>query len=146
MPKVRHIVVVRAASSVRFAPEEALTFNDVPAGSLRAALIVRTRYSLEGFTKPVPRELWIEASGEMPSFDQAIVDLTNAAAMVLPAIAFCANAPIEEPEPEMAYELHDGENEHKLYQRHVAQEFGFPRARRDAKCWRMRISTWRWKR
>jgi hypothetical protein len=132
MPKVRHIVVVRAASSVRFAPEEALTFNDVPAGSLRAALIVRTRYSLEGFTKPVPRELWIEASGEMPSFDQAIVDLTNAAAMVLPAIAFCANAPIEEPEPEMAYELHDGENEHKLYQRHVAQEFGFPRARRRA--------------
>ena len=109
MSNVRHIVVARAASSVRFAPEEAFTFSSVPAGNLRAAIIVRTRYSVEGFTKPVPRELWIEASGEMSSFDQAIVDLTNASAMVLPAIAFCANAPIEEPEPEMAYELHDGE-------------------------------------
>jgi hypothetical protein len=132
MSNVRHIFVARAASSVRFAPEEALTFNDVPAGNLRAALIVRTRYSLEGFTKAVPRELWIEASSEMPSFDQAIVDLTNASAMVLPALAFCANAPIEEPEPEMAYELRVAENEHKLYQRQVSQEFGFPRARRRA--------------
>ncbi len=132
MSSVRHIVVARAASSVRFAPEEALTFNDVPAGNLRAALIVRTRYSLEGFTKAVPRELWIEASSEMSSLDQAIVDLTNASTMVLPALAFCANAPIEEPEPEMAYELRVGENEHKLYQRQVFQEFGFPRARRRA--------------
>jgi hypothetical protein len=80
----------------------------------------------------VPRELWVEASGEMSSFDQAIVDLTNASAMVLPAIAFCANAPIEEPEPEMAYELRVGESEHKLYQRHITPEFGFPRARRRA--------------
>jgi hypothetical protein len=63
----------------------------------------------------VPRELWIEASSEIPSFDQAIVDLTNTSAMVLPAIAFCANAPIEELEPELARELHDGENEHKLW-------------------------------
>jgi hypothetical protein len=54
--------------------------NDVPAGNLRAALSVRVRYSLEGFTKPVPREVRVEASGEMSSFDQAIVDLTNAPA------------------------------------------------------------------
>jgi imidazole glycerol phosphate synthase subunit HisF len=43
MSNVRHVVVARAASSVRFAPEEVLTFNDVPAGNLRAALLVRTR-------------------------------------------------------------------------------------------------------
>ena len=99
MSPIRHIVVARAASSARFAPEEALTFNDVPAGDQGATVVVRTRYGVEGFTKPVPRELWIEASSAMPSFDQAIVDLTNASGMVLPAIAFCANAPIEEPEP-----------------------------------------------
>lgn len=126
------MVVARAASSVRFVPEEELTFNDVPAGNQRARVIVRTRYGAEGFTKPVPRELWIEASSAMPSFDQAIVDLTNASAMVLPAIAFCANAPVDEPEPEMAFEIHAGGNEHKLFQRRVTQEFGFPRARRRA--------------
>ena len=111
MSNARHIVVARASSSVRFAPEEALTFTDVPTGDLRASLSVRTRYCLEGFTKP-PRELWIEAIGKMPSFGQAIVDLTNASAIVLPAIAFCASAPIEEPEPELALEIHDGENKH----------------------------------
>jgi hypothetical protein len=66
----------------------------------------------------------------MPSLDQSIVDLTNASAMILPAIAFCANAPIDEPEPELAFEICDGGNEHRLYQRHVTQELGFPRARR----------------
>lgn len=132
MSSLRHILVARAASSVRFAPGEAVTLNDVPAGDLRARIIVQTRYGVEGFSQPIPRELWIEATSSFLSFDQAVSGLTNAAAMVLPAIAFCANAAIDDPEPELAFELVDDATEHKLLQRQVTQERGFPRARRRA--------------
>ena len=107
MLNARHIFVARAASSVRFAPEDVIVINEVPSGAHRATVIVRTRYSEEGFTKPLPRELWIEARGSMPSFDQAIVDLTNAPQMILPAIAFCVNAPVDDPELELALEVSD---------------------------------------
>jgi hypothetical protein len=132
MSAVRHIVVSRAISSVRFAPDEAPTFNDVPLGDQRAIVVVRTRYSVEGFTNPVPRELWIETTGALGSLDQALGHLTDASGMVLAAIAFCANAPIAEPEPELAFEIHEGGTEHKLYQRYVTQESGLPSAHRRA--------------
>jgi hypothetical protein len=82
----RHFVVARAASSARFGPQENLKLVSVPAGDQRADVIVQTRYSPEGFTQPVPRELWIEATGTLPSLDDAIPQLMSAVAMLLPAL------------------------------------------------------------
>jgi hypothetical protein len=68
----RHFVIARAASSARFGPQESLKIVNVPAGDQRAEVIVQTRYSPEGFTQPVPRGLWIEATGTFASLDDAI--------------------------------------------------------------------------
>jgi hypothetical protein len=128
--RVHHIVVARAVSWVRLRPEEALIMKDVPAGKGRAEVIVKTRYADEGFSQPVPRELLIESAGTCGSLSDAVRDLSAATMTVLPALAFTANARIDEAEPELAFEINDGGTEHGFSQRYVPEERGFPKCRR----------------
>jgi hypothetical protein len=129
------LVVLRAPSSARFAPEEGqeIFLPDVPgiAGTVRLRL--RTRWVDESFEAPTPRELWIEALGPAPSLDDAVSKFSAAGRFLATLLAFCANATVGTAEVHIAYDASPGSNEREFMEVFLPDERGLPREGRLAR-------------
>jgi hypothetical protein len=63
-----------------------------------------TFYGDEGFDELVPRELWVEVTGEAPSIEEATSEFTEAGRVLTPYLAFAGNAAIDDAAFLLAYE------------------------------------------
>jgi hypothetical protein len=68
------IVVMRAPSAARFKICEGQQIDIVPAEGVPHPIRLRysTRWVNEGYSNPLPRELWIEAKGVAATLDDAV--------------------------------------------------------------------------
>lgn len=126
-----YIVVARSASGAYFAPGKPLVFDGVPTeyGPVRIQFLTR-RAHLPGFTKPVPRGLYAEIRGSAPSLDTAINTFVQGANAFCPLIAFTCNAPIEDLQPDIAYDATPGSERRPFFQQFLLDERIMPIRRR----------------
>jgi hypothetical protein len=131
----RFVVVLAAESDVRIRDEAVpMRVTNVPTDVGPADFVFRTRYSPEGFEHPVPRELWIDARGEVGAerpLSDVVTAYANAAAGFLPLMAVSANAWVGDVEPKLAYEATADKSEREFFQNFVAEAHGtMPKPRR----------------
>ena len=124
----RYVAVLAAESDVRFRDEPVpFRADDFPTAVGRVDLIFRTRYADEGFAAAVPREMWIDARGDIDN-DVPLIDVvsayTQAAANLLPTLALSANAWIGDVEPKIAYEATPGSTSREYFQNFLRETRG----------------------
>jgi hypothetical protein len=124
---VRFTAVLRAAAraKVRYDdPPLILASYPTPVGPV--TLTFRTRYDQEEFGIPVPRELWVEATGEATTLEAGINASWQAAATMVPVIAMTTNAAIGDLYPHLAFETTAGVEDRAFFQSTVDTERGIP--------------------
>lgn len=127
----RYVVVLRSSSGVRFAPDAGALFASWPSSYGTLELKFRTRWVDEGFQHKVFRELWIEASGEAPTLDDAIEEFALKARALVPLLALTANAPVDEPEVHLAFDSSGDSEEHEFFENFLPDAVGMPRSSRE---------------
>jgi hypothetical protein len=123
-----HVVVLGANSAVWFPDEPVpMAIHDFRTDSGPVRLIFRTRHSDEGFEVPVPRELWVEVSGNTASdLNDAIEHYAAAAHALLGFVALSANAAVQDPEVKLAYDNSAGRTRREYFAQFVPEERGPP--------------------
>ena len=125
--KSNYIVVLKAQSSARFKPERPLIVTNCPSPMGPVKLIFRTIYVNEGFSVPIPRELWIKLTGSAQSLDSAIKSFSIPALVLVPVIALSVNAPIDTPEVNIAYDNTQGKDGRDFFESFLPDEKGLIR-------------------
>jgi hypothetical protein len=125
-----YVVVIRAGSRLRFAPNEQFRVNVQTDGIRSISLTFQTRYNDEGFKTPVPRELWIDARGSARSLNSAVTEFTNAALFFSTVISFCANGYAADCRFHLAYDNTPGLTKREFFEHFVEDERGLPRPSR----------------
>jgi len=127
----QYVVVLKGPAAVRFEHDEFMgqQFNGVPMGNEQVTifLMARTRYSDEGFSVPIPRDLWIEVRGPAPSLDQAIEAFANLALGSAATLSVSANGAVGDLKVELAYDDTPDLNEHEYFQMFIRGERGMMR-------------------
>jgi hypothetical protein len=96
-----------------------LAIKGFPRDNTKVDIIFRTRYrKIKGIKESIPYGIWIEITGPSTSLKNAIRTFTNAARALAIFVSFCANAPIEDLQPELAFD-----NTPKLDEREFFQQF-----------------------
>lgn len=121
-----YVVVVRAASSARFLPEQGqeITLQAVSGTSHPMRLRLRTNWKDEGYSAMVPRELLIEVRGFATSLDQAVSRFLDIARPFSTLLAFCANTYVGTLEVHLAFEAPEGASELEFLEVFVPDERG----------------------
>ena len=86
---------------------------------------------LPHITTPIPRELWIEMRGPVPSLETAVNIAVAAANDYVRQLAFGANAWQGLMNVHLAYDSSKGANERQFFQNWIVDERGLPRVARD---------------
>jgi hypothetical protein len=130
-PLSTYVVVARSASGAAFAPGNPLVFEGLPTdhGTVRIQFLTR-RAALPGFPQPIPRGIYAEIRGTAPSLDAAINTFVQAANFFCPPISLACNAPIEELQPEIAFEVTPGLVQKPFFQQFLLDERIIPVQRR----------------
>lgn len=120
-----YVVVIRASGRLRFERNEQLRVH-VDIEGQNCLLTFRTRYLEEGFESPIPRDLWIEASGKYKNLNSAVIAFTNAASFFTNVISFCTNGFGGECNFHLAFDntLHNRERE--FFEQFISTEKGLP--------------------
>ena len=120
-----YVVVLRAGSRLRILPGDQLQVN-ANIGKHKCVLTFRTRYSNEGFSSQVPRELWIDARGSADNLDEAIVSFSNAALFFTTVLSFCMNGEAGDCKFNLAYDSTPGLEEREFFEQFIEDERGLP--------------------
>lgn len=124
-------VVARGGSGAYFAPDEPLIFDGVQTEHGRARVVFSTRRApLPGFSKPVPRGLTVDIRGVAPTLDAAIDPFVQAANFFCPIISLSCNAPIDDLQPELAFDVTPGSKHRPYFQQFLLDERIMPIRRR----------------
>src|SRR6266511_3654768 len=116
-------VVARAASGAYFSPDGHFRVRQFPTRASKVDVLIRTRRAeLDGFDRPVPRGLYAEVRGEAESIYEALQEFTTAAQNLMPLLSMSANAPIENLQPELAFESTPGVEEREYFQQFLLDE------------------------
>jgi hypothetical protein len=124
------VVALSASSAVRFEPGQSVALRGMPTRESAVDVKWFTRYADEGYESGVPRELWVDVRGEAESFDRALHEFTEAGRALTVLLALAANAPIDDPTWELAYEDTPGVTTRDFAQRFSLTESGLPRSAR----------------
>lgn len=121
------VVGLRASTGLYFPNDDTLTINGFPAAEVGLIDIVfrMNRLSAEGFSHPIRVGLWIDVSGAAPSMSAAVEAFGNVARGMTAILSVAANAGIEDPTADMAYETTEGNSQREYWSRN-APEFEFP--------------------
>lgn len=98
----RYTVVLRAPSGAYWPPDKHFTIDSFPSASGRVSIVLQTRRApTPNFTKPSPRGIHVEVTGEAASIEEALSSFSAAAELTTPIVSFVANAPIGQLEVEI---------------------------------------------
>lgn len=118
--------VFLASSCARLEPNHVITLKAFPSTNGKLDLKLITKYKNEGFTSPVPRELCIEAIGPASSIDEAIQISGTIVRSLISVLAISANAYIDIPNINLAYDTTPKKRERKFYEKYIEDEVGVP--------------------
>lgn len=124
---MQFIAVLRAISRAKVRREDPpLVVQNFPSQVGPLVISFRTRYDSEEFGVALPRELWVEAQGEVPSLDEGVNAAWGVASSILPAIAVTSNAAVEDLQPHLAFETTADVTDRAYFQSTVPSERGLP--------------------
>jgi hypothetical protein len=118
--------VFRGPSTIVLPIGESVTINKYPTPSGSVEVIVRTRYEAGKTKDPIPRELWIEVSGDSSDIDRAMRDFSKAAFMIPPFISTMANGMVADVEIEIAFGCDEKDDKHDYFQHILPSQDGIP--------------------
>jgi hypothetical protein len=127
-----YLVVLRGQSAARFPQDQQIVVENFPSGDRRVDVLFRTRYADEGFDALVPREFVAEVRVTAPSIVEAVEVAANAANVLKSAIAFTANAWVDDLDVHLAYDMTPGYREREFFESFLPDERGIPRPGRRA--------------
>jgi hypothetical protein len=116
-----YVMVFRAPSAAMFLPGTYLRAR-CPREEGAVMLTFRTRQVDKGLGETIPGHLWIDARSLASSLEDAVSFFGNAAASVLPVIAFSSNAAIGNMMFELGYDNTVGVSERELMQSMIPEE------------------------
>jgi len=122
----QYVVVLKGSSAARFAPDDYLEARGFPSAAGPINVVFRTRHVDEGFSVPIPRELWADARGCAASLDSAVDAFANAAHSLASIVALSANSAVDELEVHLAYNNTPGLSEREFFQSFLPDESGMP--------------------
>ncbi len=122
-----YVVVLRCASAAFFAPGDCLRVPAVPTAIGPVDIRLGTRYCNRGPGLLVPGVLWVEVRGSAPPYRAVTPVFASAAFSLIPLIALSANAAVEEPEVEIAYDNTPYATERAFLQNLLPEEPSVPR-------------------
>lgn len=131
-PPNTYVVVARGASGAYLPQGKPLALRGVATehGPVEILLLTR-RAHLPGFSKPVPRGLYAQITGSAPNLDAAINTFVQAANAFCPLLALTCNTPIEDLQPELAYDATPGSVSRPYFQQFLLDERIMPIRRRQ---------------
>jgi len=123
-----YVVVLGAESGARFKDEAyPMVIRDFATELGPVSIIFRTRWSLEGYTSPVPREMWLDVRGSTNApFNEAVSVFAAAANALLPVVAVGANASVSDAEVKIAFDNSPASTEREFFQSFVRENRGMP--------------------
>jgi len=124
-PTKQYVVLIKAGSRLRTAPDEPLRIN-FNTGENSGNMIFHTIYVDEGFSSLVPRELWIEAKGNANSLNEAIESFTNTTSTLLAIISFCMNGYAGESQFSIGYEITPNIKKREFFEQFIQDERNLP--------------------
>lgn len=117
-------VVLRGPSAAVFDEGGGIIFNaSNPAVGL-IQLHFRTRWLTPADNVKVPGHIWLEATGQAATFDEAIEQFSRSALTFLPVISLSTNAAIDDCEIELAFDCTPSVSERDFFQNHLPAERG----------------------
>lgn len=122
------VVVVHVESSARF-EDTVVPMRVTNLGTTvgPVEIVLRTRYSDEGYEVPVPRELWLDVRGEATcTLDEATIAYGQAAGGFMGLISVSANAAIGQALPKIAFDNTPGRREREHLQIFVPEPRTLP--------------------
>ncbi len=123
----QYTVVLRGPSAANFSEDAGIhvTEENPVVGPVRVNL--RTRWISVGVQSKMPGHIWLEVSGSASSLDEAAEQFSRSAVVFLPVVAIAANASVDDPEMELAFETTATASERDFLQCHIPDEQGAPR-------------------
>lgn len=119
-------VGLRADTGLYFANSETLALKDFPSEVGLVDLVFSTnRLAAKGFSHPIRVGLWIDVRGPSPSMSAAVETFGNVARGMTAILSVAANAAIEDPTADMAYEWTAGTKQREYWSRN-APDYEFP--------------------
>lgn len=119
----QYVVVLRGPSGVIFQENQSFTIKQFLQDNKRVDLIFRTRYTkVEGIQELIPRSIWIDARGQASSINEALNIFSNAALTTAGVFSFCANAPIGDLKPEIAFDSTPNITKREYFQQFLPDE------------------------
>jgi hypothetical protein len=122
-----YLVVLRGQSTARFPQDRQIVVENFPTADRRVDVLFRTRYADEGFEALVPREFMAEVRVPATSIVEAVEVGANAANMLKSAIAFTANAWVDDLDVHLAYDMTPGHREREFFETFLPDERGILR-------------------
>ena len=118
---------LRGPSAANFSEDAGIhvTEENPVVGPVRVNL--RTRWISVGVQSKMPGHIWLEVSGSASSLDEAAEQFSRSAVVFLPVVAIAANASVDDPEMELAFETTATASERDFLQCHIPDEQGAPR-------------------
>ena len=121
--KSKYVVVIRGPSGVHFLPDQRLPVNNFPRKTGNVDLIFRTRYvKFKEHKVAIPMGFWVDVRGPAPSLKLAIEVFTNAARCIAAIISVSSNAPVDDLEAELAFNITPGLKKREYFQQHLLEE------------------------
>ena len=123
----RFTVVLRGPSGAYWPPGKHFTVASFPAASGSVSISLQTRRAVTpNFSRPTPRGIHVEITGEAHSLDESLTAFSAAAELISPIVSVVSNAPIGMLDVELAFESTPGSRERLFFQQFLLDERVLP--------------------
>ena len=121
-----YVVVARTRASAILYPGINLTLESHHPDWGKFKLVFRTRYQEQGYDAPVPKDFWVEITGNAPDLHAAVAAFAGTAAEISSIVAVCVNATMGQLEPEIVFDATPTNAEHEYFQSFVPESPTIP--------------------
>lgn len=120
--KRQFTVVMRGSSAFFFLPEKEIHIQKYPISLGTVDIKFRTRWLKRNDSVTLPGQLWIEVKGEANDLEESLVPFANAGFAFLPVFSLSANAAVNFPAIEVAFDSTPNIKERNYFQCYVPPE------------------------
>ncbi len=124
MQEKEFTVVLRGSSAVYTPSKKGFEINNFPSSAGLVNINFRSRWIQKNENTKVPGDLWIEVKGKGKNLYESLAPFANAGGALIPILSISANAAINDPELELAYDSSPQSSERDYFQHYVPPESG----------------------
>lgn len=123
----RFTVVLRGPAGVYWPPGKSFTVTKFPSGSGPVEILLQTRRAVTpNFSKPTPRGLHVQVTGDSASLENALEHFSAAAELLTPIVCLVANAPIGILEAAIAWDSSPNTTDRDFFQQFLVDDRVMP--------------------